>query len=86
MRKSVYQYKYLDAWEKFKITALSEKKKDFHSHLDMENITDTGYLLTKRVCKESEKKLEEYHYLYVQSNALSLDDIFENFWNMSWNI
>ena len=45
----------------------------------MENITDTGYLLTKRVCKESEKKLEEYHYLYVQSNALSLDDIFENF-------
>ena len=82
MRKSVYQYKYIDAWEKFKITALSEKK-DFYSHLDMENITDTGYLLTKRVSKESEKKLEEYHYLYVQSNALSLDDIFENFWNMS---
>ena len=37
---------------------------------------------TKRVCKDFEKKLGEYHNLYVQSNTLFLTDVFENFKNM----
>ena len=40
----------MDDLEKFSETSLP-KKKDFYSHLDMEDITDTDYTLTKRICK-----------------------------------
>ena len=40
MRKGVYPYEYMDDWEKFNETSLpEEKKKDFYSHLNMEDIT-----------------------------------------------
>ena len=49
----------------------------------MEDITDSDYMYTKRVCKEFEiKKLVEYHDLYLKSNALLLADVFENFRKM----
>ena len=55
-------------------------KKDFYSHLNMEGITDTDYMHTKRVCNDFEtKNLDEYHDLYVQSNTLLLADVFEKF-------
>ena len=45
------------------------KKKDFYSHLNMEDITDADYRHVKRVCKEFEiKHLGKYHDLYVQSD------------------
>ena len=63
-------------WEKFNKTPLPEKKKDFYSHLNMENITDGDYALAKRFCKDVEmKNLGEYHNLYVQSNALLSADM-----------
>ena len=37
--KSVYPYEYMDDWEKFNETSLPEKV-DFHSHLNMEDITN----------------------------------------------
>ena len=50
----------------------------------MEDINDADYAYAKRVYKDSEiKNLEDYHDLYVQSNALSLADVFKNFRNMS---
>ena len=50
----------------------------------MEDITDTDYVHTKRVRKDFEiQNLSEYHDLYVQSDTLMLDDVFENFRNMS---
>ena len=48
----------------------------------MEDITDTDYVLAKRVFKDFEiKNLGEYHDLYVQSDTLLLADVFENFRN-----
>ena len=44
-------------------------------------------LHAKNVCKEFEiKNLAKYHNLYVQSNTLLLDDVFENFRNMCLKI
>ena len=56
-------------WKILNETSLPEKK-DFYSHLDIEDITDADYIYSKRVCKGFEiKNLGEYHDLYVQSNT-----------------
>ena len=39
LRKCVYPYEYMNDWEKFNETSLTEKE-DFCSHLNMEDITD----------------------------------------------
>ena len=45
----------------------------FYSNLNMEDITDTGYLHAKRVCKDFEiKNLGEYHELYLKSDTFFL--------------
>ena len=80
LQKGVYPYKYLDDWEKFKQTS-SPEKRDFCSHLNMEDITDGDFTHEKRVCK-----IEEYHYFYVQSNTILLADVFENCRNMCFKI
>ena len=68
----------MDDWQRFNETSLPEKK-DFHSHLNMEDITDADYAHSKIVCKDFElKNLGKYHDLYVQSDTLLLADVFEN--------
>ena len=58
-----------------------------YCHLYMEDITDADYALLKRVSKDFEINFfGEYHSLYVQSKKLFLTDVFENFWNMSFEI
>ena len=43
----------------------------------MEDVTDADHAHIKRVCKDSEiKNLGEYYDLYVQSDTLSLADVF----------
>ena len=82
LRKGIYPYKNMDDLEKFNETSLP-KKEDFHSHLNMEDITDVDYTHAKRVCKDFEiKNVGEYHNLYVQHNTLLLADVFENFRDM----
>ena len=39
MPKGVYLYEYMDNWEKFNETLLSQKE-DFYSHLNMEDVTN----------------------------------------------
>ena len=74
LRKNVHPYEQMDDWEKFNETSLLEKE-DFYSHLNIEDITDAAY-----DAKNFElKNLREYHNLYVQSDTLLLDDVFENF-------
>ena len=43
LRKGFYFYKYMDVWEKFNETSLSQKE-EFYSNLHMEDITDAHCL------------------------------------------
>ena len=82
LRKGVYPYKYMDNWERFNETSLPNKE-SFYSNLNMENIDDIDYRHGNNVFKRFKlKSLGEYHDLYVQSDALLLADVFENFRNM----
>ena len=49
----------------------------------MEDIADADYVHAKRVCKDFEiKDFGKYHDFYVQSDALLLANVFENFGNI----
>ena len=86
LRKGVYPDEYMNDWEKFNETTLSEKEK-FYSNLNMEDITDTGCMNAKRVCKDFEiKNLGEYHELYLKSDTLILADVFQNFRKISLSL
>ena len=43
----------MDDWEKLSEASLPGKE-DFYSHLNIEDITDTYYVHTKKVCKDFE--------------------------------
>ena len=63
-------------------------KEAFHSHLNMENITDIDYRHANKVFNGvalksfNNKNLGDYHDLYVQCDTLLFADVFENFRNM----
>ena len=62
-------------------------KKDFYSHLNMIDITDTDYAHAKTVSKDFQtKNWSKCHELYVQSDTLLLVDVFNNFRNMCLKI
>ena len=78
LRKCLYPDEYMDKWERCNETTLPEKE-EFYSKLNIEDITDSGYMHAKRVCKEFEiKNLGEYLDLYLKSDTLLLVDVFEN--------
>ena len=71
----------MDNWEKFNETLLPSKE-SFYSNLNMENIDDIDYRHGNNVFKRFKlNNLGEYHDLYVQSDTLLLEDVFENFRN-----
>ena len=81
LRIGAYPYEYMDNWERFNETSLSNKE-SFYSNLIMENIDDIDYRHGNNVFKIFKlKSLGEYHDLYVQSDTLLLADVFENFRN-----
>ena len=62
-------------------------RKNFCSHLNMEDITDADYGPAKRVREDFEiRNLVEYLDLYIQSNTLLLVDAFGNFQNICLKI
>ena len=73
LRKGVYLYECIDDQEKFNETSLRGKKKDFYSQLNMGDITDADYASAKRIRKN--RRIAEYHDLYVQSDTLLLVDV-----------
>ena len=71
----------MNSWEKFYETSLQDKK-DFHSKLNSEDISDYNYEHAKNVWNVFEiKNAGDYHDLYVQTDTLLLADVFENFRN-----
>ena len=79
LRKGVYPYEYMDSWEKFNETELPDKE-SFYSELNKEGITDEDYVHAQKVWDVFEiKNLGEYHDLYVQSDAILLAEVYENF-------
>ena len=82
LRKGVYPYEYMDAWEKFNEISLPSKE-DFYSNLNMEDINDINYRHANNVFKVFKlENLGNYHDLYVQSDTLLLAGVFNNFRNM----
>ena len=82
LRKGIYPYKYMDSWERFEETSLPDKKA-FYSELNLEDITDKDYEHAQKVWEVfGIKNLGEYHDLYVQSDILLLEDVFESFRDM----
>ena len=82
LKKGVYPYEYMDDWEKSNETT-SPEKEEFYCNLSMEDITDADYMHAKRLYKDfGNKKLEEYHDLYLKSDTLHQADVFENFRKM----
>ena len=68
----------MDSWKIFNETTLPNKKA-FYSKLYLEDVTDEDYIHAQKVFEELKlKNLDEYHYLYVQSDTLLLADVFEN--------
>ena len=79
LRKGVYPYEYMDSWERFYEISLLPKK-SFYIELNLEDITNKGYLHAQNVWEEFEiRNLGEYHNLYVQTDALLLADVYEKF-------
>ena len=82
MQKNVYPYEFMDHWEKFNETSLPERK-DFYSHLSIEDITDEDYTHAKGVCTDYQlKNLREYYDLCAQSDTLLLADVYGNYRKM----
>ena len=76
----------MDSWEKFDENTLPPKKA-FYSNLNLEDISDEDYAHAQKVWDVFEiKNLGEYHDLYVQSDTLLLEDVFENFRNLCLDI
>lgn len=79
LQKALDPYEYLDDWVKLNEMSLHEKE-EFYTHLYIKDITNGDYTHTKRVWKGFEiKNLVEHNDFFVQSNALLLPDVFENF-------
>ena len=81
IRKGVYTYEYMDAWEKFEETSLPPKDA-FYSRLNMKGISDQDYEHAQQVWNTMEKKtLGCYHDTYLKTDVLLLADVFETFRN-----
>ena len=81
IRKGVYTYEYMDAWEKFEETSLPPKDA-FYSRLNMKSISDQDYEHPHQIWTITEKKaLGCYHNTYLKTDVLLLADVFETFRN-----
>ena len=55
LRKGIYPYEYMHEWAKFNETSLP-RKEEFYINLNIEDITNKGYIHAKIVRKDFEIK------------------------------
>ena len=80
--KGVYPYDYMNAFDKFNDEQLPSKEQ-FYSRLTEEGITDDDYTKAKQIWKHFDiKNMGEYHDLYLKTDVLLLNDVFENLRDM----
>ena len=76
----------MNDWEKVNETT-SPDKEEFHSNLNIDDITDIDYVYANRACTDFEiKNLDEYYDLYLKSDTLLLVDVSKNFRKMCLEI
>ena len=79
LRKGVYPYEYMDSWERFNEISLPPTKA-LYSELNLEDFSDKDYLHAQNIWKKFRiRNIGDYHNLYVQTDTLSLADVFEKF-------
>lgn len=83
IRKGVYPYDYMDSFDRFDERQLPSKR-DFHSLLTDEDISDEDYNHAIKVWNKFNcRTIGDYHDLYLQLDVTLLADVFENFRAMS---
>ena len=77
--KGICPYEYMNNWDKFKENELPPKE-TFYSKLNMVGVREEDYEHTNRVWKEfGLKDLGEYHDLYLKTDVILLENVFEAF-------
>ena len=85
LKKGVYPYDYMNAWDRFDETKLPAKK-EFYSKLSESHITDEQYQHAQRVWNTFRcRHLGDYHDLYMLTDVLLLADVFESFRDVCLN-
>jgi len=79
LKKGIYPYEHMDAFERFDETQLLEKEK-FYSSLSGKSITDEEYEHAQEVWATFGcQTMGDYHDLYVAMDVVLLAYVFENF-------
>ena len=76
-RKGIYPYEYITSWEKFEETELPPIEA-FYSTFIVAGISNNDYQHTQQVWKEfGIRNLGEYHDLYLRTDVVLLENVFE---------
>ena len=79
LRKGVYPYEYMDAFERFAEVEMPPIE-NFHSSLKNEDITAADYAHAKNVWNKFNcANIGDYHDLYLETDVLLLADVWESF-------
>ena len=78
-RKGIYLYEYMTSWDRFDETKLPPIEA-FYSSLNMSGVSESDYQHARRVWTEFNiKNLGEYHDLYLKTDVVLLENVFETF-------
>ena len=78
-RKGIYPYEYMTSWDKFEETEFPSIEA-FYSKLNMSGVSEDDYQHAHWVWKEfGIHNFGEYHNLYLRTDVVLLDNVFEKF-------